>query len=144
MPVKTLIAVIVIATLATLAWRYRDSALVRSWAFGQLAAEGEARNAARTTPADTGSAHGGTGHPKSVVGVRKCLKDGKLTYTNEACPPGSREQALAGTLTVMSFPSSTPALLSAAAASRPTIRELVGNPSEGALTDKRIDESFAR
>jgi hypothetical protein len=144
MPVKTLIAVIIIVTLATIAWRQRDSTIVRDWAFDQLSAQGDARHAARTTPADTRSAQGGTAQPKPVVGVRKCLIDGKLTYTNEACPPGSREQALAGKLTVMSFPSSTAAQPATAAASRATVRELAGNPSDGALTDKRIDQSFPR
>jgi hypothetical protein len=144
MPVKTLIAVMAFATLATFAWRHRDSTIVRDWAFGRLAAEGGAKSTAQTATADTRSAQGGTTtHAQPVVGVHKCQIDGKLTYTNEACPPGSREQALGGTLTVMSFPSSTPAQPSAGAASRPTIRDLVGNPGEGTLTDKRIDESFA-
>jgi hypothetical protein len=144
MLVKPLIAVIVIATLATLAWRHRNSTIVRDWAFDQLAAQGEARKVARTAPADNRSAQGSASQPRPVVGVRKCLVDGKLTYTNQACPSGSREQALGGTLTVLSFPSPTAAQPSTAAASRPTIRDLTGNPGEATLTDKRIDESFAR
>jgi hypothetical protein len=144
MPIKTLIAAIVIATLAIVAWLQRDSTIVRDGAFGQLAAPGDAPHTARTTPVDSRSAQGGTGQAKPVVAVRKCLIDGKLIYTNEACPPGSREQALGGALTVMSFRSPTAAQPSVATASRPTIRDLTGNPSEGALTDKRIDSSFAR
>jgi hypothetical protein len=144
MLLKPMLAVIVIATLATLAWRHRDSTIVRDWALGQLAAPGDAGNTPQTAPADGRSAQNGKSHPKPAVGVRKCLGDGKFTYTNEACPPGSREQAFAGTLTVMSFPSSTTAQPATSAASRATIRDLAGNPSEDTLTDKRIDESFAR
>jgi len=34
---------------------------------------------------------------------RKCMRDGRVTYTDQPCPPGSREQAVEGGA-VMSLP----------------------------------------
>jgi hypothetical protein len=144
MPVKFLIALIVIATLSALVWRYGDSAIVRNWAFGELAAHANPTTGSRTAPANTPSSYAGLNRVNPALGVRKCQVDGKLTYTNGACPSGSREQALGGSLTVMSLRAATTPLASPGAASHATVRDLVGHPGEATLSEKRIDESIAR
>lgn len=45
----------------------------------------------------------------SPVPPRKCLaSDGRVVYTDQACPPGLREQAVDGAVTVLPAPSGMP------------------------------------
>ena len=78
--------------------------------------------AASTTPASAGApAAGGrpgaNGAASSAVapgGLRKCVQQGKVLYTAEACPTGSAEQAVSGGVSVL--PDSREAVASARAA----------------------------
>lgn len=83
--------------------------------------------------------------PSAAVapGLRKCMLGGQPTYTNGACPPGSREQALTGgSLSVLpAAPVPTP---SEAPGAAPVghVRELLLKPDGQAEADmkaKRID-----
>ena len=78
--------------------------------------------AASTTPASAG-AHAAGGKPAAngaattavaPGGLRKCLQQGKVLYTAEACPPGSTEQVVSGGVSVL--PDSREAVASARAA----------------------------
>lgn len=49
------------------------------------------------------SAQGAASVPGPPPPPRKCVRDGRVTYTDQPCPPGSREQAVEGGA-VMSLP----------------------------------------
>lgn len=53
-------------------------------------------NAGQRAPAAQGAA-GAASAPHAQP--RKCVKDGHVTYTDQACPPGSRELAVDGAVT---------------------------------------------
>lgn len=100
MPSKTLVALLVAAVLAGLAWHYRDHDALRGLlrpvraGLQGAAASGEGARPGRTTPAASA--------PAARL-MRKCLKDGQVLYTDDACPPGSQEEAVSGgSLTVFS------------------------------------------
>jgi hypothetical protein len=80
----------------------------------------------------------------AAAGLRKCVREGRLLYTNQACPQGSREQALsAGSVTVLP---ATPvaALPGSAASGPPTVRDLLTDGHAVDITDKRMDEIIGK
>lgn len=109
MSIKTIAILAAVIALAGAGWLFRDAPVVRETADGMtrfgksilpdskytvVHAENE-KNAGR------GDKAGGAGP------LRKCIQDARIIYTDEKCPPGSREAPIAeGNVTVV--PSSRP------------------------------------
>ena len=87
-------------------------------------------------------------------GARKGVRNGQVTYTNEPCPAGSREQALSGgTLTVLKVaPAVSPAVSasqpsapqSPAAKALPNVRGLLPDPNAANMKDQRMEAIIGR
>jgi hypothetical protein len=74
-------------------------------------------------------------HPRSAAaagGARRCRTSAGIVYTNGACPPGSREEAIArGSVTVLPAPPVTARPAAApASGSGSLLRELAGSDEE--------------
>ena len=90
----------------------------------------------------------------AAAGARKCLSNGKVTYTNEACPAGSREQALSGgTLTVLkaapvvppAVPSAVPSADPSTNASAPAqVRSSLLDPKAPNVREQRMEAVIGR
>ncbi|MBI5256543.1 MAG: hypothetical protein HY855_08595 [Burkholderiales bacterium] len=136
---KTILAILGLAALAAAGWHYRDTEPLRSFLH-------PARGAAGAAAGGTGGAAGpGRGAAASQFKLlRKCVKDGQPTYTDDACPPGSQEQPMTGgAVTVLPALREAPTLKlpSAAgpAASGPSLREALLPPGNDNLRDKRME-----
>lgn len=115
------------AALAFATWSYRDSEPVRRFWPGGL----PSLPALATMPGKpTGSSAS-----QALSGLRKCRSGATVAYTDATCPPGSREEAIAGgTLTVV--PAQRPAQEPAKPQS--VLRSLSGG-EPGDLQRKRIE-----
>lgn len=51
-------------------------------------------------PAQARPAPSGSSAPVAPP-TRKCLRDGRTTYTDQPCPPGSQEQSVDGAVTIL-------------------------------------------
>jgi hypothetical protein len=128
MSLKFIIATLLLAALAGVAWMYRGEEplrryLPREWQGAQPAASGSAPAA----PAD---------------GLRKCRQGGKLLYTSDACPKGSVEQPISGgAVTVLPGQKSAEA---PAPAGPPDLGKMMGKEAAGELRDKRIDRETGK
>ena len=105
MSTKTIVAVLVVAAVAGAGWYFRDSPELGAM-LGGLKKEMDAIHI------DNGERVGKDGKSlsadkkgaaaKAAGNLRKCVAGEKVTYTDEACPPGSREQPISsGNVTVM-------------------------------------------
>jgi hypothetical protein len=105
MSAKAISVVLVMAALATAGWHFRDSPEMRGMLGGikkdldaihvdngiRVGKDGKALPADRKDAASKGAG-----------GLRKCLSGTQTTYTDEACPPGSREMPISsGNVTVV-------------------------------------------
>lgn len=123
-------AVVLVALTTAAAWRYRDAAWLHEFLNPQPAKKlhiefdnGTVRQ--YETPA-SGKAKKAN-EPLPVGAMRKCVRGGDISYTNNACPVGSIEQPLSkGTITVLSAPPTPPKLAPAPPAPpvpEPTLRQ---------------------
>lgn len=81
---------------------------------------------------------------QAVGGARKCVVEGKVLYTNDACPSGSQEQAIrGGTVNTLSAPTSPPAPGSGTS-SPPHVRKLLIPADEVNIKDKRMEEVIGK
>ena len=99
MTLTRLIAAALLLLLAALGWRYRDAEAVRQFLSPPASAKPAPIQFDNGTVRDYAPAASATAAtpPRPPGGVRKCRKaGGELVYTDGTCPPGSREQALAG------------------------------------------------
>ncbi|MBB5204884.1 hypothetical protein HNQ51_002203 [Inhella inkyongensis] len=81
---------------------------------------------------------------QSSAPPRKCqLADGRLLYTTEPCPAGSRERGLqGGTVNVVAAPAAAgPA---SAASATPLLRRLAGPQETDALREKMMERAGAQ
>ena len=118
---RLILGLLAVCALAGAAWMYRD-ALGLAPTLG-----GAARAVAPGTSA-----------------VRKCVLEGQVLYSSQACPGGSREHTLGGgTVTVL--PATRP-LPGAGAASKPlpNVRDLLVDPRAADIKDKRMEEVIGR
>jgi len=140
---RIVLLLIVIAVLGVVGWKRRDEI-----PFLRDAAREVQRHADKVevpkNPFDTEPPPPVTsGGPKSKVPTgapRRCVVNGSVLYTNEACPEGSTEhQVKGGTITVYKAPAAPAA---AASSGIPNARELLGpkGPSlQQQAQDKIID-----
>ena len=104
MPTKTIIVILAVAALAAAGWYFRDTALLRGAA---SSVEGYVKNTlvdnSATVVKGKGAKSAGQDDPaKKSHALRKCVTESKTVYTDEACPPGSREAPISeGNVTVV-------------------------------------------
>lgn len=82
----------------------------------------------------------------AVARTRKCVRgdgaEAAVTYTNDACPPGTREQALQGGSD--SVLPAAPAPAPAASPARAPLRRLAGEGQGADVQQRRVDEALQR
>jgi hypothetical protein len=118
---------LLLAALAGVAlWMGRDHPRVRAlWPAALPALPTSAAPAART---------------RKCVRVEAGVGEGAITYTNDACPPGTREQALqGGTVSVLPAPPAP-----AASPAQAPLRRLAGEGQPADGQQRRIDEALQR
>ncbi|MEJ6001292.1 hypothetical protein [Paucibacter soli] len=77
---------------------------------------------------------------RGVEALHKCRVGATVEYRSAPCPAGSQEAAMTrGTVTVIAAPAAAPKP-AAAAASLPTVRDLLAPPGEVDLQQRRIDQ----
>jgi len=125
MSLRGLIVAAVFLAALGLAWQKRDS--LQAW-FSH--AQGEVVATARAA----------TDSAKPAGGLRKCVKGQQVTYTNDKCPPGHQEQAVAGAVTVLPAPPvSKPAEPASASSS---LHEKLGLTRDDKLKDKIMERAI--
>ncbi|ODU10366.1 MAG: hypothetical protein ABS84_03020 [Rubrivivax sp. SCN 71-131] len=129
---------LLLIVVGTGAWLWRDSPLL------QRALPASWRQALSSTPLPALPAlQPAVG--AAAAALRKCRGEGGITYTNGACPPGTRaEDVASGTLSVL--PAAPPAALppAAAASAQSPLRRLAG-PDESAVQRERVlEQALAR
>ncbi len=91
-------------------------------------------------PGAMASSSGGSGTTTALHGSHKCRQGTSVSYSTQQCPKGSVEEAMGGgTVTVINMP--TAGALPASAASQPTVRDLMANPTEPTLYEKQIERA---
>lgn len=100
--VLTAIAVVVVATAAA-AWWTRDAWLPQAGPWSEQMWKKITRPGPDTPPPDkrpaqAQPARSGSSTPAAPQ-PRKCVKDGRTTYTDQPCPKGSQEQPVDGAVT---------------------------------------------
>ncbi len=100
--VWTVLAVVLVAA-AGAAWWTADQWLPHAGPWTEKAWSRLTRPGADSLPPEKKSAQGSAAGPRGAASApvepRKCLQDGRVIYTDQRCPPGSKEQALDGAVT---------------------------------------------
>ena len=109
MSIKTIAIAAVVIALAGAGWLFRDAPAVREAADG-VAGFGKSilpDNKYTVVRADNDKSAGRSDKGGGAGPLRKCIADTRTIYTDEKCPPGSREAPISeGNVTVV--PSSKP------------------------------------
>ena len=139
---KWITGVVLLGAVAGAAWLWRDHPAVRD-ATAKVQASSAARWVAGKTEQLTSDQHS-QGKPAAgtaaTTTLRKCSGEAGITYTNGACPPGSRPLPVDGAVTVM--PAVRAPAPQEAPASGPVqgpLAEMAGPPLQGSLKDKHLD-----
>lgn len=131
MSVRGLIIGLVLLGALGAAWHQREA--LQAWV-------GSAKLA---SPAGSGATTASPGAPKATGGgeLRKCLKDGQVTYSNVDCPAGSQAQAVTGgTVTVVP---GTPVAKPATAGSGPSaLHKALDVTRDDSLRDKIMERQI--
>jgi hypothetical protein len=95
---------------------------------------------------DVGIGAGVKAAAQTATGVRKCVVDGRVLYTDGDCPTGSRERALGGgSMNVLQGqPAGAQPIASSQPAAVRNIREILVGPTDTSLQDKRMDAIIGR
>lgn len=138
---RVVVFIVVLAVLGVVGWKKRDEI-----PFLRDAARQVEREAAKVELPKFGAGNeaAGPGEPraKPVSGApRRCLVDGNVLYTNDACPAGSTEQKVqGGTITVMPAYKAPPPPASAGSGI-PNARDLLA-PKGGTLKDQAHERAM--
>ena len=129
---RTFFALTVVGGIAL--WTQAGSEPVAGWIaqgkalIAQVRDDTPAGRPAAATAAAAGSAAGvSSSGPPAAGAMRKCLHQGKVLYTAQACPAGSVEQAVDGAVSVL--PDSREAIAAARAASAAATTSASGAPA---------------
>lgn len=134
MSLRGLVVSAVLLAACVLAWQKREG--LQSWL--RQAQSGAAAGARAATDAVQSTAPTTTPQP-APGGLRKCVKGQQVTYTNAECPPGHREQAVAGDVTVLPAP---PVSKPAEEASAPSqLHQALGLTPDEKLRQKIMDRA---
>lgn len=133
-------AVLVIAALVVLAafgWKYRNDIPFLRQAESKIAPALKSVELPTITTPSTPPPTGGTAAPG---GLRRCMQNGTTLYTNEACPPGSKEVGVkSGTVSVVPGFKPPPSAASESSSGIPNARELLA-PKGGTLKEKAMEK----
>ena len=141
---KLLTGVVALGALALAGWLWRDHPAVRD-ATQQLRASSAGRWVARQAASLTSDQ---SGQPKAVAApgtpnagsLNKCTGEAGVTYTNGACPPGTRRLAVDGAVTVLPAVRPPKAEAPASGPVQGPLAEMAAPPLKGSLKDKHMDE----
>ena len=139
---KWITGVVLVAAAAAAAWLWRDHPAVREAAVKvQASSAGRwvARHAGTLTSDQRGQGTAGAA-PAAAATLSKCSSEAGITYTNGACPPGSRPLPVDGAVTVM--PAVRAPAPQEAPASGPVqgpLADMAGPPLKGNMIDKHLD-----
>lgn len=128
------LVVVALAVLAGAAWVYRDDLPWLGEARSRLAPIIQ-HGADAVTPASD--------KPAASSGLRRCERNGTTLYTNEACPPGSRELGVSGgAVSVVPAFKAPPSAASDAASGIPTARDMLRpHTGDGEMRQKMIERA---
>ena len=140
---KWISGVVLLGVAAGAACLWRDTPAVRD-ATARLQASSAGRwvasQAASLTPEKSGQGKPAAAPPATATTLHKCSGEAGITYTNGACPPGSRRLPVDGAVTVM--PAVRPPVPQEAPASGPVqgpLADMAGPPLKGNMIDKHLD-----
>ena len=141
---RLLTGVVALGALALAGWLWRDHPSVRD-ATQQLRASSAGRWVAGQAALLTSDQ---SGQPKAVAApgtrnagsLNKCTGEAGVTYTNGACPPGTRRLAVDGAVTVLPAVRPPKAEAPASGPVQGPLAEMAGPPLKGSLKDKHMDE----
>jgi hypothetical protein len=147
MSVKTLSVVLALVAVVGAGWYFRDSPEM----IGMLSGIRKNLDALQV---DNGVRAGKDGKAlsadkkdaasKAAGGLRKCVSGTQTTYTDEVCPPGSRELPISGgNVTVVPATRGAPAS-EADKSVKPSLREAARTNEDMNLRDKRVEQGGGR
>ena len=147
MSMKALIFLLV-AALAAAGWYFRDTAMVGGIVRDVEKMLDSVRPASGVRADKNGKAieAGKTDSSKKAAGgLRKCVAGEKITYTDEACPPGSRESAISGgNVTVLPAQRGAPAETDKAGKAAAAPPEAARVKEELSMREKRMEQTVNR
>ena len=139
---KWISGVVLLVVAAGAAWLWRDTPVVRD-ATARLQSSSAGRwvaaQAASLTYEKSGRGKPAAA-PSATAALHKCSGEAGITYTNGACPPGSRRLPVDGAVTVM--PAVRAPAPQEAPASGPVqgpLADMAGPPLKGNMIDKHLD-----
>ena len=104
MSIKTIFAIVAVIALVGAGWWFRDSEMLRG-AAGSVAGFVKSvmpDNSYSVAKTKADKSAGKADRSKSPRSLRKCVSEARTVYTDEACPPGTREAPISeGNVTVM-------------------------------------------
>ena len=136
--------VVALGALALAGWLWRDHPAVRDatqplrassagrWVAAQAAALTSHQSGQAAATAPSGTPADGRLH--------KCAGESGVTYTNGACPPGTRRLAVDGAVTVLPAVRPPKAESPASGPVQGPLAEIAGPPLKGSLKDRHIEE----
>ena len=104
MSIKTICAIAAVIALAAAGWFFRDSEMLRGAASSTQAFVKDVLpdNSYTVAKGKAEKSAGGGDSAKAPHSLRKCVSDGRIVYTDEKCPAGTREAPISeGNVTVM-------------------------------------------
>jgi len=138
---RAVLLIVIVVVLGVIGWKKRDEIPFLRDATRELERQaGKVELPKLHTGNDTPAGPSGGSAP-TPGGVRRCVVDGQVLYTNEACPRGSAEQKVkGGTVSVMPAYKAPPPP-EQAGSGIPNARELLA-PKGGTLKDKAQERAM--
>lgn len=138
-----------IALLAAVGWRYMHTEAAQQWLHPQVTKpvviNFDNQSAPSAGPPPQAGESMTTPMPKAASGLRKCRKGSQVIYTDGECPAGSKEQTVGGTVTVVPGQAPTqPAPNPSGTTPRGNVRDILLDPRDADLRDKRMDQIINR
>ncbi len=139
MPLRAIALTALALFVAAVGWRYRNAEGLRSWLATPAATK------AKPIVFDNGTVHAppvrasGAATAPAATGLRKCLRGQTVSYTDQPCPPGSREAEVnRGSVTVVD--GQTPAAKPSAGLKLPNARDAI-RPEGPSLNEQAIERA---
>jgi hypothetical protein len=137
MSIRTLAFTALALFVAAIGWRYRNADGVRS-VLGPTAA-----TKAKPVVFDNGTVRAppprASGPAAAAIGMRKCLRGTAISYTDQPCPPGSREAPVnRGAVTVVE--GQAPTVKAPSGTSLPNARDAI-RPAGPSLNEQAIERA---
>lgn len=139
---RAVLLIIVVAILGVIGWKKRDEIPFLRDAARQVERQAEKVEIPKNPFAESPPVTADDPRTNPIPGrARRCLVNGSVLYTNDACPAGSTEQQVkGGTITVMPAYKAPPAPASAGSGI-PNARDLL-KPKGGTLKDQAHEKAM--